>query len=107
MQPESCVGLVDVGHVVSQAGRHEGGLRCTVRARELDPLGPMTHAMSSQVAFQSRDYRSAFDHARRALAAGSNRPDSGASKQGPSRASSAHACPGSRGSCVVTGQGGA
>jgi tetratricopeptide (TPR) repeat protein len=57
-----------VGHVVSQAGRHDEGLRCTVRARELDPLGPMTHAMSSQVAFQARDYRSAFDHARRALA---------------------------------------
>jgi TolB-like protein/Flp pilus assembly protein TadD len=57
-----------LGHVLSQAGRHDEGLRCTARARELDPLGPMTHAMSSQVAFQVRDNRSALDHARRALA---------------------------------------
>ncbi len=57
-----------LGHVVSQAGRHEEGRLCTARARELDPFGPMTHAMSSQVAFQARDNRAALDHARRALA---------------------------------------
>jgi DNA-binding winged helix-turn-helix (wHTH) protein/tetratricopeptide (TPR) repeat protein len=57
-----------LGHVVSQAGRHDEALRCTARARELDPLGPMTQAMSSQVAFQARDHRSALDHARCALA---------------------------------------
>ena len=37
------------------------------RARELDPLEPMTHAMSSQVAFQARDYAAAVEHARQAI----------------------------------------
>src|SRR5262249_26901594 len=36
------------------------------RARELDPLDAMTHAISAQVAYQAGDYSSALDHARRA-----------------------------------------
>ena len=36
------------------------------RARELDPLDPMMHAMSSQVAFQAGDYPAALEHARQA-----------------------------------------
>ena len=37
------------------------------RARELDPLEPTHHALSSQVAFQARDYSMAVEHARQAL----------------------------------------
>ena len=38
------------------------------RARELDPLNPLSHALSSQVAFQARDYAGALQHANRAIA---------------------------------------
>jgi tetratricopeptide (TPR) repeat protein len=37
------------------------------RARELEPLDPINHALSSQVAFQSRDFSAAIEHARRAI----------------------------------------
>ena len=56
-----------LGHVLSQGGRHteaEPAMRC---ARELDPLYAMNHAMSSQVAFQARDYSTAAEHARRTI----------------------------------------
>src|SRR4030095_14875867 len=39
----------------------------TRRARELDPLSARMPALSSQVAFQARDYRAALDHARQAI----------------------------------------
>jgi tetratricopeptide (TPR) repeat protein len=38
------------------------------RARELDPQNAMAYALSSQVAFQARDYPAALDHARQAIA---------------------------------------
>jgi tetratricopeptide (TPR) repeat protein len=37
------------------------------RLREVDPLFAMNHAVSSQVAFQARDYPSALEHARQAI----------------------------------------
>jgi Flp pilus assembly protein TadD len=37
------------------------------RARELDPFNPMVRAMSSQVAFQARDYAAALEQARQAI----------------------------------------
>jgi len=40
------------------------------RARELDPLNPMSHAMSAVVAFQARDYSAALEHAERATVIG-------------------------------------
>jgi TolB-like protein/DNA-binding winged helix-turn-helix (wHTH) protein/Flp pilus assembly protein TadD len=57
-----------LGHALSQTGRHSDAQPFMRRARELDPLEPMTHAMSSQVAFQGRDYAAAVTHARRAIA---------------------------------------
>ena len=57
-----------LGHVLSQSGRHGEAEPLMRRARELDPLEPMTHAMSSQVAFQARDYAVAVEHARQAIA---------------------------------------
>jgi TolB-like protein/Tfp pilus assembly protein PilF len=56
-----------LGHALSQAGRHTEGAAAMRRARELDPLDPLTAALSSQVAFQGREYRQAIDFARRAV----------------------------------------
>ena len=38
-----------------------------VRAHDLDPLDPLTHALWSQVAFQGRDTAAAIRHARQAI----------------------------------------
>ena len=38
------------------------------RARELDPVDALNHALSAQVAFQNRDVAAAVAHARRAIA---------------------------------------
>ena len=56
-----------MGHLLSQSGRQAEALRETQRARELILLSAMVHAISSQVAFQGRDYPSALEHARRAV----------------------------------------
>ena len=56
-----------LGHVLSQAGRRDEAESAMRRARELEPLEVVTVALSAQVAFQSRDYRAAVEHARRAV----------------------------------------
>jgi TolB-like protein/DNA-binding winged helix-turn-helix (wHTH) protein/Flp pilus assembly protein TadD len=58
---------LQLGHLLSQSGRHSEALRETLRARQLEPLNPMPHALSSQVAFQAGDYPAALDHARQAI----------------------------------------
>ena len=57
-----------LGHVLSQMGRHGEAEPWLRSARELDPLYAMPFAMSSQVAFQARDYPAALGYARQALA---------------------------------------
>ena len=57
-----------LGHLLSQTGRHTDAEPLMRRARELDPLNPMSYALSSQVAFQARDYAGAVQHANRAIA---------------------------------------
>jgi TolB-like protein/DNA-binding winged helix-turn-helix (wHTH) protein/Tfp pilus assembly protein PilF len=56
-----------LGHALSQSGRRAEAESAMQRARELDPLDALTHALSSQVAFQNRDLGAARDHARRAV----------------------------------------
>jgi len=56
-----------LGHLLSQMGRHEEAAAVMQRARDLEPLEPLHHALSSQVAFQARDYSAAVEHARQAL----------------------------------------
>lgn len=56
-----------LGHVLSQAGRHDEAAAAMRRARELEPSEPLNVALSGQVAFQARDFRAAADHARRAI----------------------------------------
>jgi tetratricopeptide (TPR) repeat protein len=48
-------------------GRHDEARAAMQRAREIDPLDPMHHALSSQVAFQARTYWAAVEHARQAI----------------------------------------
>ena len=57
-----------LGHLLSQTGRHAEAERFMRRGRELDPLNPLSYGLSSQVAFQARDYAGALQHANRAIA---------------------------------------
>lgn len=61
------MGFLSLGHSLSQAGRHNEASPLMRRARELDPLSGLTHAISSQVAFQARDYQEAVEQARQAV----------------------------------------
>jgi TolB-like protein/Flp pilus assembly protein TadD len=63
----SLVHLV-LAHLLSQSGRHADAEPFMRRARELDPLNPLSYALSSQVAFQARDFGAALQHANRAIA---------------------------------------
>jgi TolB-like protein/DNA-binding winged helix-turn-helix (wHTH) protein/Tfp pilus assembly protein PilF len=56
-----------LAHVLSQTGRQDEAQATIGRARRLDPFYAMNHAMSSQFAFQARDYPSAVQHARQAI----------------------------------------
>jgi TolB-like protein/Flp pilus assembly protein TadD len=56
-----------LGHLLSQCGLHDEASVFMRRARELEPLSSLHCAMSSQVAFQAREYSTAVSHARRAI----------------------------------------
>ena len=59
-----------LGHVLSQTLRHQEAVAALRRARELDPLNAMSHAVSAVVSFQARDYFGALGHAERATVIG-------------------------------------
>jgi TolB-like protein/DNA-binding winged helix-turn-helix (wHTH) protein len=67
LDPQSARGHLALGHALSQMGRHSEALPSTRRARTLDALSALMPALSSQVAYQARDYRGAVDHARQAI----------------------------------------
>jgi TolB-like protein/DNA-binding winged helix-turn-helix (wHTH) protein/Flp pilus assembly protein TadD len=67
LDPQSVMGHVSLGHLLSQMGQHLEAGREMRRARELDPLFAMSHAISSQVAYQAHDYQSAVEYARQAI----------------------------------------
>jgi len=56
-----------LGIVLAQSGRHDEALPAMRRARELDPLVAVQHALSAQVAFVARDYPAAVQFARQAI----------------------------------------
>jgi TolB-like protein/DNA-binding winged helix-turn-helix (wHTH) protein/Flp pilus assembly protein TadD len=64
LNPRYALGQRRLGVLLSQMGRHEEARAVMHRARELDPLEPMQHSLSSQVAFQARDSSAAVEHAR-------------------------------------------
>jgi TolB-like protein/Flp pilus assembly protein TadD len=55
-----------LGHVLSQMGAHREAEQVMAHTRSLEPLSPMSHALSAQIAFQARDNTAATRHAKRA-----------------------------------------
>ena len=68
LDPNYSLTLQSLGHMLSQAGRHAEAEPVMRRARELDPLNAVPYALSSQVAFQARNFQVALELARRAIA---------------------------------------
>jgi TolB-like protein/DNA-binding winged helix-turn-helix (wHTH) protein/Flp pilus assembly protein TadD len=60
LDPDNAMIHVQLGHILSQLGRHRESADVMRRARELDPLFAMSPAMSSQTAFQARDFAGAL-----------------------------------------------
>jgi Flp pilus assembly protein TadD len=67
LDPSNAAGYRVLGHALSQVGRDGEAESAMRRARELEPLEPLSYALSSQVAFQSRQYSAAAEYARRAI----------------------------------------
>ena len=57
-----------LGHVLSNAGRHSEALTEMARARELDPFSPTMYMVSAQTAYHSKDFVPAERHARQSIA---------------------------------------
>lgn len=68
LDPRFALGHLVLGHTLSQMGRHAEAQAATQLARELDPLSVFMPAISAQVAFQARAYRTALEHADHAIA---------------------------------------
>jgi TolB-like protein/Tfp pilus assembly protein PilF len=68
LNPRLALAHLHLGHALSQMGRHDEARQAVDRARALDPLEPLVHALSSQVTFQARDYEAALTHAQQTLA---------------------------------------
>ncbi len=56
-----------LGIVLAHLGRHEEAQSAIRRARELDPLVAVEHALSAQVAFVAKDYAAAVQFARQSI----------------------------------------
>jgi TolB-like protein/Flp pilus assembly protein TadD len=67
LDPSSAAAYRTLGHALSQTGRHSEAESAMRRTRELEPLEPISYALSAQVAFQAREYHAAVEHARRAV----------------------------------------
>ena len=68
LDPNYAIAHRQLGHVLSNAGRHSEALTEMARARELDPFSPTMHMISAQTAYQSRDFVAAERHARDSIA---------------------------------------
>jgi TolB-like protein/DNA-binding winged helix-turn-helix (wHTH) protein/Tfp pilus assembly protein PilF len=67
LDPSNAAAHRSLGHTLSQSGQHTEAESEMRRTRELEPLEPVTFALSAQVAFQARQYPAAIEHARRAI----------------------------------------
>ncbi len=67
LDPSNASAHRSLGHALSQSGQHGEAESAMRRTRELEPLEPLTYALSAQVAFQAHQYPAAVDHARRAI----------------------------------------
>jgi tetratricopeptide (TPR) repeat protein len=61
-----------LGHALSLQGRHADASDAARRARDLDPLNPLTHSMSAQIAFSAHNMDEAARHALDAIRAEPN-----------------------------------
>lgn len=68
LDPSHALSHMTLGHLLSQTGRHDLARASMQRGRQLDPLNPLSYALSSQVEFQARNYAASLEHARRAIA---------------------------------------
>ena len=68
LDPSNAAAHRVLGHTLSQLRKPVEAEQVMARSRELDPFDELNHALSAQVAFQSRNFRAALDHARRAIA---------------------------------------
>jgi TolB-like protein/DNA-binding winged helix-turn-helix (wHTH) protein len=68
LDPSNASALGTLGHALSQSGQRDEATAVTRAARDLDLADPLAYAMSSQVAYQNRDWRAALAHARQAVA---------------------------------------
>ena len=67
LDPSGAAAYRTLGHALSQMRCDSEAELAMRRNRELEPLEPMSFALSSQVAFQARDYPAAVDLARHAI----------------------------------------
>ena len=67
LDPSNAAAHRSLGHALSQTARHSEAESAMRRMRDLEPLEPLSYALSAQVAFQARDYPTAIEHARRAV----------------------------------------
>jgi TolB-like protein/DNA-binding winged helix-turn-helix (wHTH) protein/Flp pilus assembly protein TadD len=67
LDPSNATAFRQLGHALSQLGHHDDAAAAMRRARQLDPYEAVHIALSSQVAFQARDYPTALTHARQAV----------------------------------------
>jgi Flp pilus assembly protein TadD len=67
LDPSNATAYRTLGHALSQSGRQTEAATEMRRTRELEPLEPMSYALSAQVMFQARDYQSAVEYARHAV----------------------------------------
>jgi Flp pilus assembly protein TadD len=67
LDPSNSAVYRTLGHALSQSGRQSEAETFMSRARELEPMESLSHALSAQVAFQARHYPAAVEHARKAI----------------------------------------
>jgi TolB-like protein/DNA-binding winged helix-turn-helix (wHTH) protein/Flp pilus assembly protein TadD len=67
LDPSNAAAHRTLGHLLSQLRRDDEAKAAMRRARELEPLEPLSHALSSQVAFQAGEYSDAVEHGRRTV----------------------------------------
>jgi TolB-like protein/DNA-binding winged helix-turn-helix (wHTH) protein/tetratricopeptide (TPR) repeat protein len=67
LDPSNAAAHRVLGHTLSQLGRSAEAEQVMTRSRELDPFDELNHALSAQVAFQSRNLPAALGYARRAI----------------------------------------
>ena len=67
LDPSNAAAHRTLGHALSQLRRDDEAKAAMRRARELEPLEPLSYALSSQVAFQAGETLDAVEYARRAV----------------------------------------